>query len=108
MLRLLEIFGRDLSILSVQIAVESSAAEPTPVAKATHFIAQNQYDSLCLTTVAKAVKTSTFYFCKLFKRTTGLTFIDYLARERVEKAQTLLLDANRRVNEIAYDVDSSH
>ncbi len=104
MLRLLEIFGRHLAILSNQIAVENSAAEPAPVAKAKHFIAQNQDNALCLATVAKAVNTSTFYFCKLFKRTTGLTFTDYLARVRIEKAKTLLLDPNRRVSEVAYDV----
>ena len=55
--------------------------------------------------VAKAVNTRTFCFCKLFKRVTGLTFTDYLARVRIEKAKTLLLDRNRRVSEVAYDVD---
>ena len=104
MLRLLEIFGRHLSILSNQITVESSAAEPPAVVRAKQFIAQNQDGAICLASVAKAVNTSTFYFCKLFKRTTGLTFTDYLARVRVEKAKTLLLDANRRVSEVAYDV----
>ena len=104
MLRLLEIFGRHLSILSNQIAVESSASEPAAVVRAKHFIAQNQDGAICLATVAKAVNTSTFYFCKLFKRTTGLTFTDYLARVRIEKAKTLLHDRNRRVSEVAYDV----
>jgi AraC-like DNA-binding protein/ligand-binding sensor protein len=104
MLRLLEIFGRHLSILSNQIAVETSASEPAPVAKAKHFIAQNQDNALCLATVAKAVNTSTFYFCKLFKRATGLTFTEYLARVRIEKAKSLLLDPNRRVSEVAYEI----
>jgi len=104
LLRLLEIFGRHLSILSNQIAVENSAAEPVAVARAKQFIAQNQDGAICLAMVAKAVNTSTFYFCKLFKRATGLTFTDYLARIRIEKAKTLLLDRNRRVSEVAYDV----
>jgi AraC-like DNA-binding protein/ligand-binding sensor protein len=103
MLRLLEIFGRHLSILSNQLAVESSTAEPLAVTRARQFIARNQDNAICLATVAKAVNTSTFYFCKLFKRATGLTFTDYLARVRVEKARTLLLDPNRRVSEISYD-----
>jgi len=104
LLRLLEIFGRHLSILSNQIVVENSAAEPVAVERARQFIAQNQDGAICLATVAKAVNTSTFYFCKLFKRATGLTFTDYLARVRIEKAKTLLLDRNRRVSEVAYDV----
>jgi AraC-like DNA-binding protein/ligand-binding sensor protein len=104
MLRLLEIFGRHLSILSNQLTVENSSAEPLAVTRAKQFIARNQDNAICLATVAKAVNTSTFYFCKLFKRTTGLTFTDYLARVRIEKAKTLLLDRNRRISEVAYDV----
>jgi AraC-like DNA-binding protein/ligand-binding sensor protein len=104
MLRLLEIFAAHLSILSNQIAVENSAAAPTAITRAKKFITQNQDNALCLATVAKAVNTSTFYFCKLFKRATGLTFTDYLARVRVEKAKQLLLDPNRRVSEVAYEV----
>jgi AraC-like DNA-binding protein/ligand-binding sensor protein len=104
MLRLLEIFGRHLSILSNQLAVENSKSEPMAVTRAKQFIAQNQSNAICLATVAKAVNTSTFYFCKLFKRATGLTFTDYLARVRIEKAKKLLLDPNRRVSEVAYDV----
>ncbi len=104
MLRLLEIFGRHLSILSNQIAMENPAAEPAAVTRAKQFIAQNQNNAICLATVAKAVNTSTFYFCKLFKRATGLTFTDYLARVRIEKAKTLLLDPNHRVSEVAYDI----
>jgi AraC-like DNA-binding protein/ligand-binding sensor protein len=104
MLRLLEIFGRHLSILSNQLATESSTIEPIAVARAKKFISQNQDSALCLATVAKAVNTSTFYFCKLFKKTTGLTFTEYVNRVRIEKAKTLLADPNHRVSEVAYDV----
>jgi len=47
---------------------------------------------------------STFYFCKMFKKATGLTFTDYLGRVRVEKAKSLLLNPNLRISEIAYAV----
>jgi AraC-like DNA-binding protein len=104
MLRLLEIFSRHLSILSNQLAVESSSSEPVAVTRAKEFIARNQDNAICLATVAKAVNTSTFYFCKLFKRATGLTFTDYIARVRIEKAKTLLLAPSRRISEVAYEV----
>lgn len=102
--RLLEIFGRHLSILSNQIAVESSPSEPVAVTRAKQFIAKNQSEPICLATVAKSVNTSTFYFCKLFKKATGLTFTDYLARVRIERAKELLSDRNKRVSEVAYAV----
>ena len=47
---------------------------------------------------------STFFFCKMFKKATGLTFTGYLSRVRVEKAKTLLLNPHLRISEIAYDV----
>ena len=46
---------------------------------------------------------STFCFCKMFKAT-GLTFTNYIARVRVEKAKNLLLNPHLRVSEIAYTV----
>ena len=36
--------------------------------------------------------TSVFYFCKLFKKTTGVNFTEFVSRTRVEKAKNLLLN----------------
>jgi AraC-like DNA-binding protein len=47
---------------------------------------------------------STFYFCKMFKKVTGINFTDYLSRVRIEKAKNLLLNPNLRVSEIAFEV----
>jgi AraC-like DNA-binding protein len=103
-LRLLAIFGQHLSMLSNQLSTGARAAEPKNVTRAREFIAQHQDRDLSLQEVAKAVNTSTFYFCKVFKKATGLTFTDYLARVRVEKAKNLLLNPNLRVSEICYEV----
>jgi len=46
---------------------------------------------------------SAFYFCKTFKKATGMTFTDYLARVRVEKVKNLMLNPNMRVSEAAFD-----
>jgi len=59
---------------------------------------------LSLGQVAKAVNMSTFYFCKMFKKITGINFTDYLSRVRIEKAKNLLLNPNLRISEIAYEV----
>ena len=34
----------------------------------------------------------------------GINFVDYVTRTRVEKARNLLLDPNRSVSEVAFDV----
>jgi YesN/AraC family two-component response regulator len=59
-------------------------------------------DPVDLDEIARAMHVSTFYFCKMFKKATGLTFTDYLGRVRVEKAKNLLLNPHLRVSEIAY------
>ena len=46
---------------------------------------------------------SAFYFCKMFKKATGLTFTDYLARVRVEKVKNLLLNPHKRISEAAFE-----
>ena len=84
--------------------MQQANAEPPVIRQARQFILEHQADELSLSTVAKAVNTSTFYFCKMFKRATGLHFTQYLARVRIEKARNLLLNPNLRVSEIAYEV----
>jgi AraC-like DNA-binding protein/ligand-binding sensor protein len=103
-IRLLEIFGRHLSLVANQIALSEAETESPMVRRAKAYIAGHQADPLRLENVAKAMHVSTFYFCKLFKKATGLTFTDYLGRVRVEKAKTLLLNPHLRVTEIAYGV----
>lgn len=104
MIKLLTIFAQHLSMISNQIVVQQQNAEPPVITKAKQFIQEHQTEDLSLGDVAKAVNTSTFYFCKMFKKYTGLNFTNYLSRLRIEKAKNLLLNPNLRVSEIAYEV----
>ncbi len=103
-LRLLAIFGQHLSALSNQIVVKEAQAEAPAITKARAFIAAHQAEEISLADVARAVNLSEFYFCKIFKKETGLTFVDYLARVRVETLKQLLLNPHKRVSEAAYEV----
>ncbi len=102
-LRLLTIFAQHLSTLSNQLIVQEATAESPQVAKARVFIADHQTEELSLGQVAAAVNMSAFYFCKTFKKATGMTFTDYLARVRIEKVKNLLLNPHKRVSEAAYE-----
>lgn len=104
MIKLLSIFAQHLTMISNQIVVQQQNAEPPVITKAKQFIQEHQTEDLSLGDVAKAVNTSTFYFCKMFKKYTGLNFTNYLSRLRIEKAKNLLLNPNLRVSEIAYEV----
>jgi AraC-like DNA-binding protein/ligand-binding sensor protein len=102
--KLLCIFAEHLSIISNQIVVQRASEEPPMIAKARHYIETHKTEPISLGQVAKAVNMSTFYFCKMFKRFTGMNFTEYLSRVRLEKAKNLLLNRNLNVSEIAYEV----
>lgn len=104
MVKLLEIFAEHISIVSNQIVVQQQNAEPPLITRAKQYIDANQSEDLSLGQVAKAVNTSTFYFCKMFKKATGLHFTEYVSRVRIEKAKNLLLNPNLRVSEVAFEV----
>jgi AraC-like DNA-binding protein/ligand-binding sensor protein len=102
--RLLSFFGEQLSALANQLVLERQNAEPPLVEKARAYIDKHKTEPLSLSDVAKAAGASVFHFCKVFHKSTGLKFTDYVARLRLEDARTQLLNPNRRVSEVAYDV----
>jgi AraC-like DNA-binding protein/ligand-binding sensor protein len=102
-LRLLSSFAHHLSLVSNELMITQTRSEPPAVAKARAFIAQNLGEALSLEQVAHAANMSAFYFCKVFKAATGVTFTDYVGRARVEHTKQLLLNAQVRVSEAAYE-----
>jgi AraC-like DNA-binding protein len=100
--KMLTLFSRQLSMLSNQLVMTTEHRDPPVVEKAKHFIAEHVDDVLSLGEISRAVDTSTFYFCKLFRRATGLHFLDYVARVRVEKVKSSLLNPHMRISEAAY------
>ncbi len=103
MLRLLAIFAQHLASLSNELMVSAKQVESPMVSRAKLFIAQHQDEEVSLQQVSAAVNTSAFYFCKMFKEATGLTFTDYLARTRIERVKNLLLNPHKRISEVAYE-----
>jgi len=101
--RLLSIFAQHLSSVSNQLMVKEDSAEAPSITKARKFIADHHADELSLDEVAGTVNMSAFYFCKMFKKASGMTFTDYLARVRVEKVKNLLINPHKRISEAAFE-----
>ena len=102
-LRLLASFAQHLSLLSNELMITTAAAEPPAAVKARAFITEHLGEALTLNQVAHAANMSAFYFCKVFKAATGLTFTNYVARARIEKTKQLLLNPHVRISEAAYE-----
>jgi AraC-like DNA-binding protein/ligand-binding sensor protein len=103
-IKLLVIFAEHVASLSNQVLVQRENAEPPAIARAKAFIQEHQAEDLSLAQVAKVAHMSTFYFCKMFHKATGINFTEYVSRVRIEKARNLLLNPNLRISEIAYEV----
>ncbi len=101
---LLAIFADHLSAQGNQLALQSINAEPPIITRAKLFIQEHYREELSLLVVSRSVNTSLFYFCKQFRKATGLSFTEFVTRTRIEKAKNLLLNPNLRVSEIAYDI----
>jgi AraC-like DNA-binding protein len=101
-LELLNLIAQCLGELAGRHALVASKADPDPVATAKQFVHSHAEEPITLNQVVTHVHVSRFYFCKLFKRVTGMTLTEYVSRVRVERAKTLLRDPARRVSEVVF------
>jgi AraC-like DNA-binding protein/ligand-binding sensor protein len=99
---LLNVFSQYLVDYASRHAIACSADEPEAVSNAKQFVQSHVEETLTLKLVVEHVHVSRFYFCKLFKKATGMTLTEYVSRVRVEKAKTLLVDPSLRISEVVY------
>jgi len=101
-LQLLNVFAQYLGDFASRQALARSNDEPQAVAGAKEFVQSHVEDPITLAQVVEHVHVSRFYFCKLFKKATGMTLTEYVSHVRVEKAKTLLVDPSLRISEVVY------
>jgi AraC-like DNA-binding protein/ligand-binding sensor protein len=99
---LLNVFAQYLADYASHHAICFAAKEPKIVFGAKQFVQSHFHETVTLGLVAQHVHVSRFYLCKLFKKTTGMTLTEYVARVRVEKAKALLANTSARVTEVVY------
>lgn len=61
-------------------------------------------EHITLQELAQIMSMNSNYLCELFKRETGVGFVDYLNSIRVEKAKVLLLNSDATVEDVAVQV----
>ena len=102
--RLLQIFAGHLAQIGQQIALRNKENEPVPVSKARQWVVAHCDDSVSLAAAAQAVNLSAKHFSDVFRKATGIPFVEYVGRVRVEKAKNLLVNPQLRISEIAFEV----
>lgn len=101
-LQLLNVFAQYLGDYASRQVLASSSGEPSVVASAKQYVQSRVEQPITLAKVVEHVHVSRFYFCKLFKKATGMTLTEYVSRVRVEKAKTLLVDSSLRISEVVF------
>jgi AraC-like DNA-binding protein/ligand-binding sensor protein len=104
LIRMLNTFAEHLAACSSVLVLQSQEKDSPAITQARTYIRDHSDDSMSLAAVAQVVNMSATYFSEKFKEMTGINFVEYVARTRVEKARNLLLNPNRRVSEVAFEV----
>ncbi|MBD0261389.1 MAG: helix-turn-helix transcriptional regulator [Tolypothrix sp. Co-bin9] len=76
--------------------------------KAIDYIQDNLAQEISLDAIALYLGISRYYFCRLFKRSTGLSPHQYLIQQRVERAKQLLLQGKMSIADIAQVCGFTH
>ena len=101
-IHLLNVFAQYLADYASRHAIASDPDEPHAISNAKEFVQSHVEETITLALVVEHVHMSRFYFCKLFKKVTGMTLTEYVSRVRVEKAKRLLTNPSLRVSEVVY------
>jgi AraC-like DNA-binding protein/ligand-binding sensor protein len=104
LIRLLDIFAHQLAACSNALILDHGPRERPDISKARTFITDHCGDEMSLTSVAYIANMSANYFSEKFVEATGMNFVEYVTRTRIEKACTLLQNPDLRISEIAFDV----
>ncbi|MDX8047444.1 AraC family transcriptional regulator [Gracilibacillus sp. S3-1-1] len=72
------------------------------------YIDQYYMEDISLESCAEYVDVTPYTLSKAFKKFHGVNFIDYLTTIRIDKAKELLLQTNKKINEISEEVGYRH
>lgn len=76
--------------------------------EAIEYINEHLDENPSLSMIADQLGMSQYYFCRLFKQSTGLTPHQYLIQQRVERAKQLLKQSELTITEVAVECGFTH
>lgn len=97
-------FYQKFELIIQQIRNHSSRTYSFPIRQAIAFIDENYNRDIKLVALAHQVRLSKNHLCTLFRSETGLNFVDYLHRLRIDQAKELLETTDLRVSEVGLKV----
>lgn len=93
-------FCEKISITCKNIIFTKEEHSSSAIYNAKAYMQKNFVRDISLDDVSKAINMNPYYFSKLFKEETGVNFIDYLTRIRIEHAKMLLKNDRLSIKEV--------
>jgi AraC family transcriptional regulator len=88
-------------LIDLPTSITGDGLSPAQFKQAIEYINERLYENLTLTAIATELELSPAYFCRLFKRSIGITPHQYILQQRVEKTKQLLSQQDIRIVDIA-------
>lgn len=98
------IFVEDIKSLCTRFGDERNRKAKNTLFAAIQYIKLNYMRDITLEEVAKHVGFSPNYFSRLFKSEFNQSFIDYLTNVRVEAAKELVMEGDKNISDITWEV----
>ncbi|BBI32979.1 AraC family transcriptional regulator [Cohnella abietis] len=83
---------------------QSFSRKLEPFKQLIRYLEMNPSHKISVEQASNKVNLSSFHFCKIFKKITGRTFIDFVNLLRINEAERLLRDSSMSVTEIAEQI----
>ncbi len=104
----MEIIQKSFEI--IQIIISEAAIQKKTysssniVSQALEYIKNNFKRNISLEEMSQVLNISPYYFSKIFKKSVGINFKEYLIKLKIEYAQKLLTQTDMPIKEIAYEI----
>ena len=99
---------RNHCTFQIQLKKYSSGLSRQKLQTAIDYIQANLENKIGLDDFAQITNISPYYFCRLFKKSTGITPYQYLIKCRIEKSKILLKQEKLSITDIALEVGFSN
>ena len=93
--------GLKLLVFLDKYSLESAPKASGFMNKAIEFINANIFENIDIDDICSAVHMSKYYFCRQFKKNTGMTVMKYILRTKIIMAKNMLLKESFSVTEIS-------
>lgn len=102
---LLIYIGRELSLFTVEKPLNSGTKIKNSskfISDVVHYIDEHYSEKVTLDAISTHVNLSKYYFSRIIKKHLGMSFTDYLTHYRINRAQFILSETQKNVEEVGY------